>query len=257
MEDVVRTVARDFPETELLVFPELFLTGDDPFTAQDPVGFLDQVAEPVPGPFTEKVGGIAASAARWLVAGSVFERAGDRTYNTALAFAPDGALVARHRKVFPWRPWERVTAGEGPTVFDIPGVARLGLAVCYEAWFPETARGLALAGAEVIVQPALTATSDRNEEVLMARAAAIANQVFVLNVNAASTIGGGRSVGIDPEGRVLFEGGGGPELIVEVLDVDRVPLVRERGTRGLNRVWQHFLQAPAGVFEPYRRFLRD
>jgi formamidase len=127
--------------------------------------------------------------------------------------------------------------------------------ICYEGWFPEIVRAVALAGAEVIIQPSLTATPDREEELVLARANAICNQCYLINVNAATRFGGGRSIGVDPEGRVLFEGGHGEELFVEVLDLDRVTEVRKRGARGLNRVWQHFNDAPRVVFESYRPFL--
>jgi formamidase len=148
-----------------------------------------------------------------------------------------------------------VTPGDRATVFDVPDVGRVGLMICYDGWFPETARALALQGAELILQPSLTATADREEELVLARATAIANQCFVVNVNAVTSIGGGRSIAVDPEGRVLFQAGVGEELILEVLDLDRVRTVRERGTRGLDRVWAHFEDAPSGLFEPYRRFL--
>lgn len=254
-EEEVRTVTREFPQVDLLVFPELYLTADDPFTGRDPREFVEEAAEAIPGPITERVAKVAARAGRWIVAGSILERTEDGVYNTALVFSPAGELVGRHRKLFPWRPWEATSPGDGPTVFDLPGLGAVGLMTCYEVWFPETARGLALAGAELLLQPSLTTTPDRDQEIVLARAAAIANQCYVLNVNAAPTIGGGRSIGVDPEGRLLFEGGAGEEFIIEVIDLDRTTLVRERGTRGLNRVWQHFLEAPPGVFEPYRRFL--
>lgn len=256
-EEEVREAVREFPRADLLVFPELYLTGEDPFTGGDSHAFAETVAEPIPGPTTERVSRVASRARRWILAGSILERSDGGVYNTAIAFSPGGDLVARHRKIFPWRPWEASAPGDGPTVFDIPGVGRVGIMTCYEVWFPETARGLALRGAEVIVQPSLTATGDRGEEIVMARAAAIANQCFFVSVNAASTMGGGRSAGIDPEGRVLFEAGSNQEFVLEVLDLDRVGVVREHGTRGLNRVWQHFLDAPPTVFEPYRRFLES
>ncbi|MGH2675371.1 MAG: carbon-nitrogen hydrolase family protein [Actinomycetota bacterium] len=254
-EDEVAMAVSQFPGVDILIFPELYLTGEDPFVPGAPDGYADRVAEPVPGPTSDRAGKVAGRSGRWIVAGSILERDGDRIYNTALVFSPDGALVARHRKIFPWRPWEIVAPGDVATVFDIPGKGRLGLMTCYEGWFPEAARGLALAGAELIVQPSMTATSDRDQEIVLARGTAITNQCFVLGVNAVSTIGGGRSIGVDPEGRVLFEGGPGEELHVEVLDMDRPGVVREHGTLGLNRVWRHFHEAPRGLFEPYRRFL--
>jgi hypothetical protein len=79
----------------------------------------------------------------------------------------------------------------------------------------------------------------------------------VLNVNAVPRVGGGRSIGVDPEGRVLFDLGQTEEFVLEVVDLDRVSTVRRLGTRGMNRVLHHLEEAPAAVFEPYRRFVRE
>lgn len=257
-EEEVRTATRDFPGADLLVFPELYLTGEDPFSGGDHEGFAEEVAEQIPGPLTERIGKIAAKAKRWIAAGSIVERSDQGLHDTGVVFSPDGELAVRHRKLFPWEPFEQWVAGEGPaSVFDIPDAGRLGMMICYDGWFPEVARGLALQGAELILQPTLTTTPDREEELVLARANAITNQVYVINVNAATTVGGGRSIGVDPEGRILFELGQNEELVLEVVDLERVATVREKGTRGLNHVWRHFQKAPPGVFEPYRGLLRD
>ncbi|HXF37365.1 MAG TPA: carbon-nitrogen hydrolase family protein [Actinomycetota bacterium] len=256
-EEHVRTAVRAFPDVDLLVFPELYLTGEDPFTG-GPTDFQQRVAVEVPGSFTERVGKVAARAERWVVAGSVFERADGHVYNTALAFSPAGDLVATYRKLFPWRPFETTEPDDRPpTVFEIPGRARVGLMICYDGWFPEVARGLAFGGAELIVHPTLTTTPDREQELVLARANAIANQLYVVNVNSATTVGGGRSIAVDPEGRPLFELGQGEELAIETLDLDRVDVVRRGGTRGVTRAFQHVQQAPRPAFEAYRRFLAD
>ncbi|HSH33633.1 MAG TPA: carbon-nitrogen hydrolase family protein, partial [Actinomycetota bacterium] len=170
-----------------------------------------------------------------------------------------GRLVARYRKIFTWRPFEPYAVGtEAPPVFSIPNIGKVGVMICYDGWFPEVVRGLALRGAEVILHPTLTTTPDREEELVMARANAIANQCYVINVNASVEIGGGRSIGVDPEGRVLFEGGSGEEFFSEVLDLDRVATVRDRGTRGMNRLlWQLQEHGPKAADPNYRSFRAD
>jgi formamidase len=253
-EEHVRSARRAFPDVDLMIFPELYLTAIDAFTAGGADDWERRVAEEIPGPLTDRVGKIAAKAKRWVVAGSINERRGRKVHNTALAFSPDGELAAVYRKLFPWRPYESADPGTEPApVFEIPGKGTIGLMICYDGWFPEVARGLALQGAELIAQPTATTTPDREEEVVLARANAIANQLYLFNPNMVSTFGPGRSVGVDPEGRLLFEAGAGEELVVEVVDLDRVAEIRRRGTRGVTRPWQHFLDGPRdALLSPYR-----
>jgi formamidase len=253
-EDHVRVTRRAFPEVDLMIFPELYLTAVDGFTSAGAADWERRVAEEIPGQLTDRVGKIAAKAKRWIVAGSINEKRGRKVHNTAIAFSPEGELVAVYRKLFPWRPYETADPGTEPApVFEIPGKARIGLMICFDGWFPEVARGLALQGAELIAQPTATTTPDREEEVVLARANAIVNQLYLFNPNMVSTFGAGRSVGVDPEGRLLFEGGAGEELFVEVIDLDRVAELRRRGTRGITRPWQHFLEGPRDVvLKPYR-----
>jgi formamidase len=163
-------------------------------------------------------------------------------------FSPEGELVARYRKVFPWQPHETSDPGESFVTFDIPEVGCIGLSICYDGSFPETCRQLAWMGAEVILQPSLTTTSDRNQEIVMARANAIFNQVYVVSLNAGSPAGLGRSVIVDPEGLVRLEAGGDEEVLTDVLDLDAVTPVRELGTAGVSRIWE---QAKRSVKPPF------
>jgi len=256
-EDEVNLARTAFTNADLLVFPELYLTGDDPFAPGAPDRFEASIAEPVPGPLTERIGKVAARARRWICAGSIFERGeGDAIHNTAIVVSPEGELVAAYRKLFPWRPFETTTPGDAPPpVFEVPGVGLLGVMICYDGWFPEVARSIALAGGEAIVHPTLTTTPDREEELVLARANAIANQLYVVNVNATPSVGGGRSTGVGPEGEIVFELGQNEEFALMTLDLDRVARVREHGTRGLNRVLRHAQDGPPAAFETYRRFL--
>ena len=254
-EGYVQLARREFPGTDLYLFPELYLTGEDPFTLDPPNDLMQSVAEEVPGPLTDRVGKIAAKVQRWIVAGSIFERDGREIYNTALVFSPGGDLVQTYRKLFPWQPFEASTPGDAPPpVFDIPGVGRAGVMICYDGWFPEVARGLALQGAEVILHPTLTSTPDREEELVLARSNAIVNQCYVVNINMGGVVGGGRSTAVDPEGRVLYTAGTGEELLPEVLDLERAAEVRARGTRGVTRPLQHLVEGPIDtILRPYDR----
>ena len=130
----------------------------------------------------------------------------DKLYNTASVFNPDGEVVGRYRKMFPWCPYEKaVTPGEEFLVFDVPGVGRFGLSICYDQWFPETSRSLAWMGAEVILCPTMTATIDRDLELTMARANAITNQCYLFNVNVAGALGNGRSIIVGPDGCIIHQ----------------------------------------------------
>ncbi|SDH11491.1 formamidase [Sinosporangium album] len=240
----VRTMAAAFPAVDLLVFPELYLTGLGSFESLAPADYFDQVAEPIPGPITDEVCRIAAEVGKWIVPGTIIERDGDKLYNTAVAVSPAGEVVARYRKLFPWMPHESCAPGQEHVTFDIPGVGRFGLAICYDGWVPEIARTLGWMGAEVILQPTYTRTSDRPQELVLARANAIANQVYVVNPNVGRLFGTGRSIIVDPEGRVLAEGRDGEEYLTVYLDLDLVTTVREHGTAGLNPLWKQLRDAP-------------
>src|ERR687891_944655 len=93
-EDHVRVARRALPDVDLMLFPELYLTAVDGFTSGGTGDWERRVAEEVPGPLTDRIGKIAAKAKRWIVAGSINERRGERIHNTAIMFSPDGELTA-------------------------------------------------------------------------------------------------------------------------------------------------------------------
>ena len=248
--DQARAVRRVVPHAQLLIAPELHLSAPAGLL-EDDSGWGTEAAVEIPGPLTERLGELAAETELWLVPGSVYERAGDSIHNTAVAISPDGELVAAYRKAFPWQPHERTEPGERFVVFEIPEVGRVGLAICYDGFFPEVFRQLAWMGAEVVIQPTLTTTSDRAAELIAARANAIVNQLYVVNVNAAAPAALGRSLVIDPEGLVRLEAGATEELLTDVLDLDAVERVRTHGTAAVSRMWDQIDRgAAAGVELP-------
>ncbi len=231
------TTMRTFPQTQLLVYPELHLAGDDtrPFA-----GSIRDSAEPIAdGPRHRHLSGVAADLNVWLCPGSVYELGEDgQVYNTAVVYSPRGQLVATYRKVFPWRPFESSRPGREFVVFDLPRVGRVGLSICYDAWFPESARHLAWMGAEIILNVVKTTTVDRETEVVLARANAAVNQVYVASVNSAGASGLGHSVLVGPEGNVLSElPHANPGILTGVVDLEAVSTARRVGSFAINRPW--------------------
>lgn len=252
-EAYVSNVVGSLSGVGLVVHPELYLSAYGPFEQEPPPRWSqEEVAEPVPGPLTERLCQLARRLDVWLIPGSIFERGEDgRIHNTALAISPAGTVEARHRKVFPWRPYELTEPGEEFTTFELDGVT-VGLMICYDGWFPEVARQLAWLGAEVLVHPAATGTADRPQELVLARATAITNQLFVVNVNTGEPAGRGRSLIVDPEGATVVEADGTAQTLTATIDPGRVSTVRSRGTLGLNRLWEQFSeQAPRIEFPAY------
>lgn len=231
----IRERIHGLPETPLVIYPEMHLCG--------PVGAAaEALAEPLGGARDKVLGALAGDLRIWLAPGSVYERGVDgKIYNTAVVYSPRGERIAAYRKIFPWRPYETTCPGGEFVVVDLDGIGRVGLSICYDAWFPETTRHLAWMGAELVLNVVETTGSDRAQEQVLARANAIVNQVFVASVNCASPVGTGRSMLVDPQGTVRSEAAGDSDTtLTDVIDLDEVANVRRYGTAGLNRLWQQF-----------------
>lgn len=234
MAGVASNVIKYFPWVQLVMFHELAVPGFDQFLSLENKEWLIKKNEPIPGPISDRLCDLARSLNRWLIPGSMYEVDGDKLYNTALVISPDGEIVSKYRKMFPWLPYENaVTPGDEFCVFDIPDVGRFGLCICYDMWFPEVVRSLVWHGAEVILQPTSTPTSDRELELVMCRANALFNQCFFVSVNGVGTWGGGRSTMIDPDGHILQEASTNQTVLTEMIDLDHCTRTREYGTIGL------------------------
>ena len=172
----------------------------------------------------------------------------DKIYNTASVISPEGKIVTKYRKMFPWLPFEAGTRLEiAFCVFDIPDVGRFGLCICYDTWFPETVRNLAWMGAEVIIHPTMTPTSDRTLELVLNQANAISTSA-TLSISMASDLGaGGRSMIVDPDGRVLQQAGEHETILTEILDLDNVRKAREFGSLGLCQLWKQLRDTPVDL----------
>lgn len=230
-----------YPWVQMVVFSELCGYGP-----------LLHTAKEIPGHFEHEMQKMAKQYGIWLIPGSIFEKKGDLIYNTASVINPDGEVIKRYSKMFPFYPYEAgVAAGNEFCVFDIPDVGRFGISICYDMWFPETIRTLAVMGAEVILHPTLTGTIDRDIELSIARAMASVNQCFIFDVNGLDTGGSGCSIVCGPDGRVLYQAGSTEEIIPIELDIERVKRSRELGLLRLGQPLKSF-RDHIGNFEIYQ-----
>jgi predicted amidohydrolase len=133
-----------------------------------------EVAEPVPGPTTERLARVAKQHSTYLVAG-IYEREGHTVYNTAVLLDREGRLAGKYRKVF--LPVEEIEHGLTPgneyPVFHTDFGA-IGLMICYDVFFPDPARALARQGAEIILMPIW------GGDETLAKARSIDNKVFLV-----------------------------------------------------------------------------
>ena len=210
---------------QLAVFPE----GTQARFSAD----LRQAAEPLDGPFGRGLSEVARRTGVAVAAG-VFEPAPDgRVFNTTVAVDSGGRLVAAYRKIHLFdalgqRESDSVAPGGEPVVADLAGL-RVGFLTCYDVRFPELARALATAGAELLVIPAACAAGLFKEEhwVTLVRARAIENTIWVAAVGqvpdpaerpTGAPTGIGRSMLVDPMGTVRLDLG--PAAGLAVGDVD-------------------------------------
>ncbi len=182
-----------------------------------------EVASPVPGSVTARLGAVARERSMWVLAGGVLEADGDRVHDTSVLLDPDGEIAATYRKIHlydvelpdqpPIRESDTIVPGD-EMVTHLAGPVRLGLSICYDVRFPELYRGLMAQGAHVLCVPSqFQHTTGREHWHTLLRARAIENQCFVVAPGQWGPFGdpgdGRRSYGhslvVDPWGRVLVE----------------------------------------------------
>jgi N-carbamoylputrescine amidase len=197
-------------------------------TEMDPVH--KELAEPVPGPSTRVIGDAARDANVYVVV-PLYERADDgNLYNTAVFIGPDGEVQGIYRKnSIPLVNLPEIVGIEkyyfrpgnlGYPVFPTELGVTVGVTICYERHFPEGARSIALAGADVLFIPTATAAG-RGIWDLEIRAHAVANQLWCGGVNrvgrdeiGSETAFYGSSFFSDPGGVILAQAGDEQEEIV-------------------------------------------
>lgn len=203
------------------------------------------LAEPVPGPSTEFYGGLARRFGVVIVTSLFEKRAAGLYHNTAVVMERDGSIAGKYRKMhIPDDPayYEKFYFTPGDIGFHPidTSVGRLGVLVCWDQWYPEAARLMALQGAEILVYPTAIgyADSDTPDEqerqreawTTVQRGHAVANGLPVVTANrvgfepdpSGQTKGisfWGSSMAVGPQGEMLWRAGRDEEEIV-VIDID-------------------------------------
>ena len=231
-----------YPWVDMVMFSELCAYGP-----------LTHNAVEFPCEFEKEMQKLAAKHNIWLLPGSIFEKRDNKIYNTASVINPQGEIVTRYSKMFPFYPYEvGVTPGHEFCVFDVPKVGKFGVSICYDMWFPETTRTLAVMGAEVILHPTLTGTIDRDIELSIARASAAINQCYIFDINGLDSGGSGRSIVCGPDGRVIYQAQNIEENIPIEIDIERVKRSRELGVLRLRQPLKSF-RDHIGDFDIYKK----
>jgi N-carbamoylputrescine amidase len=233
------------------------------------------LAEAIPGPSTERIGALAKQHGV-VVVSSLFERRAAGLYhNTAVVLEKDGSIAGKYRKMhIPDDP------GFNEKFYFTPGdlgfhpidtsVGRLGVLVCWDQWYPEAARLMALAGAELLLYPTAIGWDPGDEDdekarqrqawLLSHRGHAVANGLPVLSCNRvgheASPIGGrgidfwGSSHVLGPQGEFIAEAGSeAPELLVADVDLRRSEDVR--------RIWPFLRDRRVDAYGDLLKRFRD
>lgn len=235
---------------QLVVLQELHNT---PYFCQTEDTAMFDLAEPIPGPSTGFYGELAGAYGIVLVTSLFEKRAPGLYHNTAVVFDTDGSIAGKYRKMhIPDDPayYEKFYFTPGDLGFEPieTSLGKLGVQVCWDQWYPEGARLMALKGAEILIYPTAIGweSSDTKEEklrqlgawVTVQRGHAVANGLPVIAVNrvgheadpSGQTNGiqfWGNSFAAGPQGEILAQAGNLEEenMVVEV-DMTRSENVR-------------------------------
>jgi N-carbamoylputrescine amidase len=258
---------------ELVLLQELH---NGPYFCQNESVDTFDLAETIPGPGTDRIGKLAAEL-KLVVVASIFEkRAAGLYHNTAVVFDRSAAIAGRYRKMhIPDDPafYEKFYFTPGDLGFDPiqTSVGKLGVLVCWDQWYPEAARLMALAGAELLLYPTAIgwdpndddAEKSRQREawITVQRGHAVANGLPLLSVNRTgfepdtANVGNGiqfwgSSFVAGPQGEFLAQARtDGRELLVVDIDMQRSENVR--------RIWPFLRDRRIDAYGDLTKRFRD
>ncbi|KYO22341.1 omega-amidase NIT2 [Alligator mississippiensis] len=221
---------------KVVVLPECF---NSPYGAK----FFREYAEEIPGESTQKLSEVAKECGIFLIGGSIPEQAGGKIYNTCTVFGPDGAMVAKHRKIhlfdinipgkIRFQESEILSPGDSFSVFDTP-YCKVGLGICYDIRFAELAQIYSQRGCQLLVYPgAFNLTTGPAHWELLQRGRAVDNQVYVVTASPArdekaSYVAWGHSTVVNPWGEVIAKAGTEETVIYTDIDLKKLAEIRQQ-----------------------------
>lgn len=244
------------------------------FCQQESVDAFD-MAEPIPGPSTEALGALARELDVVIVSSLFERRAAGLYHNTAVVLERDGTIAGQYRKMhIPDDPgfYEKFYFTPGDMGFQPiqTSVGKLGVLVCWDQWFPEAARLMAMAGAEILIYPTAIGWSreDDPEEqerqrqawVTIQRSHAVANGLPVISVNRIGhEADPGDGEGIDFWGTSFAAGPQGELLYTAAADRAESPVVTLDMARSENvrRIWPYLRDRRVDHYGDLIKLYRD
>ena len=197
-------------KASLIAFPEFMMFYTN--SAQTPKE-LTNLAETINGNFVKSIAN-AAKENKIQVVGSFYEKSSkkDRVYDTSFVINKSGKVISTYRKIhlydaLGFRESDKMTSGSKIAKPVKTTIGKIGMMICYDLRFPEMSRSLAVAGSEVLVAPSAWVKGENKEEhwLTINKTRAIENGCYVIAPDQVGNIYCGRSVVVDPYGKILLD----------------------------------------------------
>lgn len=237
---------------------------------------LFDLAETIPGPSTEYFSGIAKELGVVIVTSLFEKRAAGVYHNTAVVLDKDGSIAGTYRKMhIPDDPgfYEKFYFTPGDLGFEIvdTSIGKLGVLVCWDQWFPEAARLMAMAGAELLIYPTAIGWDPRDDDAekqrqldawqIVQRAHAVANGVPVISCNRVGHENdpSGNTAGINFWGNSFICGPQGELLTCASSNKEEVRVVELDMAKSeqVRRIWPYLRDRRVDYYQDLTKIYRD